>query len=749
MKNKKILTAFLIVIVLCVSACLLLGCTKNNENLLTTDNGTFRSANLTALQSDFDLATDSSKNISDVFTVNYDSETNTSKITIDTSSAGWATISQNVKLESGSYYRISYTITVTSIAAKTSGENFDGVFVSFDEDEDFNYNPGGDASDVSAQTLMQTQTSSESDYQVGFKAKSGGNATLTLHIGTEKYPVSANVTLSKLSLEKVSKSVYATVGNDAGSFETDYYGQISDFNVFYIVVGAFLIAVLSFVGYFLFQRHLYRSKPENNGYKENKFLSGISDSKYLGIILVAVIACFVRLLADVLSTVIASSYLHSIMGYNLEGLTTQAMFMSKYGFSDLGAYLSTFATENSLTYTAPVSSALQLYFLAFCGLFGRIFESSGFVSVYYATMFFIRFFFALADIGTAILIYIMVKKNCGSVGAVIVAVLYSLLPVVFATSSVWGYAESVTVFLIVLSMYFMLKKNNQEKHASMSDYIGTVVTYFVACMFSMSALFLAPIVIFYTVLQCIIDRKKIIPASIILVMGFVVFYAINTPIDITNIQNDQPFYCFTRAWNDLYKSMLYVRNAFNFQSILGNNFGTITTASTIVSIIFAIFLLALIGFAYFKFKNRMNLLLLGTAFINMMFVFGNNMNPVSMYMSLVLMLLYAILNKEKRIYFSFVVFSILMFVNVSYYELFISYTATTPGMIPNNAMMYVFSSFELAFVLYYIYIVYDIVVTRKVRMIAAMPYAFPVWFKNLGVRIQRTYLKLRIKLQRK
>ena len=746
MKNRKILTAVLVILVVSVCAYMLIGCTKKNENMLTTDNGIFRAQTLSALESDFVLTTDSSKDTDDVFTVTYDSDSNSSTIAIDTSSSGWATIGQEVKLDAGSYYRISYTIKIASIAAKTSGENFDGVFVTFAEDEDFNYAPGGDASDVSDQSVMHTQTGNENTYTIGFKAKSSGNATIVLSVGTEKYPVSANVTLSKLSLEKVSKADYAKIANKGLVFESDYYGQLSDFNIFYIVVGACLIAVLCYIGYFLYQRHLYKSEPDNGGY--TGFLAKLKDSKFLGIVLVAAVACLVRLLADIISTVVASGYAHSIMGYNLEGLTTQAMFMSKYGLADMDAYLAQFASENSLTYVAPASSALQLYFIAFCGLFGRMFESAGFTATYYGTMFFLRFFFALADIGTAVLIYLIVKKSTGNIGAIIVSATYALLPVVFATSSIWGYAESVTVFLIVLSMYFMLKKN-KDKQASMKDYIGTAVTYFAACMFSMSALFLAPIILFYTVLQCIIDIKKVIPASIILVLGFVLFYTINVPFDITFIQNDKPFYCFTRAWSELYKSMVYVRNAFNFQSILGNNFGTITTASTIVSIIFIIFLLALVGFAYFKFKNRMNLLLLGTAFINMMFVFGNNMNPMSMYISLSLMLIYAIVNKEKRIYFSFIVFAVLMFINVSYYELFITYSSTAAGVIPNNAMMYVFSAFELAFVLYYIYIVYDIVVSRKVRLIKAMPLTYGEWLVNVGNRIKKTYYKVRIKLQRK
>ena len=113
------------------------------------------------------------------------------------------------------------------------------------------------------------------------------------------------------------------------------------------------------------------------------------------------------------------------------------------------------------------------------------------------------------------------------------------------------------------------------------------------------------------------------------------------------------------------------------------------------------------------------------------------------------MLIYAIINKEKRIYFSFVVFAVLMFINVSYSELFIEYTSSAIGTIGKDPVMYVFSAINLIMVLYYIYIVYDIVVSRKVRKILPMQLTYSQWLSNLGRRIKKGYYKTIIKLQRK
>ena len=90
-----------------------------------------------------------------------------------------------------------------------------------------------------------------------------------------------------------------------------------------------------------------------------------------------------------------------------------------------------------------------------------------------------------------------------------------------------------------------------------------------------------------------------------------------------------------------------------------------------------------------------------------------------------------------------------MFINVSYAELFVEYSSTAVGIMGKTPTMYVFTVFELLLVLYYIYIVYDIVATRKVRRIQPMPLNYGEWLNNLGKRIKKNYYKLAVKLQKK
>lgn len=104
------------------------------------------------------------------------------------------------------------------------------------------------------------------------------------------------------------------------------------------------------------------------------------------------------------------------------------------------------------------------------------------------------------------------------------------------------------------------------------------------------------------------------------------------------------------------------------------------------------------------------------------------------------------MNKEKRIYFAFAAFAVLSFVNVSIGELLYEYTTETIYQINyNTATIYVFSAFALAMVLYYIYIVYDIIAAKKMRKIQPMTLTYLGWWKNLFLRMKKAYYKLRIK----
>lgn len=699
----------------------------------TNGSGQFLDSSVDELSDDFVLATGKDTKTADVFSITESKvEEDIYELNIDTTSSGSAYIGKKIRLTGGCYYSINYSLKVISASEFNSGSAYKGIYPALLEDKDLDFSQY--AVKVEKQDTVQ-------DYTVSFRAKKTGDATVVLRVASEDAPAKIKLVLDAFSVKRISKNA-ADEANFTGVFASDYYGQVDVFNVFYIVMGAVLTVAVCIAAYIMFRRHLALDDPDNNngiGYK-HPLMKTMSENKWLGIGVFVGIGLIVRLLIDILSTSIASAFANAniFIGYNAQGLATQALFIAQHGPQYLlHSAGGDFATDAGYTVMSASSSPLQLYFLGFCGLFGRIFEKS---NPYMATLFFIRFFAAIADIGAAYVLYLIVKKQVGKIGATVISSLYLCLPVVFAGSSLWGYTESVTALLLILTVKFMLDNN----------YIGTACSFFGAFLFSQSALFFAPFVAFYTVLICINsirtrEYKNIIAASCILVLSFFVYYAISVPFAINYIQDGKPFYWFDYAWSELYKGTLYSINAFNFQAMLGNNMTEITTSSLVVTIIFIVFMLGLSGFAYFKFKNRMNLILLATAFINMMFVFANDMNPMSMFVSLILMLMYAVMNKEKRIFFAFVAFATMMFINVSYVELMVPFTAdSAPVWSGHLPIMYVIAAFEIIFALYYVYIVYDIVVSRKVRKISPLGMTFVASVKNLYLRIAKKYYKFKM-----
>lgn len=710
MKKKILILAALVIV-----GILVLGACTSDENLINVgENNTFSYSDLSALQKEWTLKTDDEYSTSDVFSVS------DGALVINTSKAGWGQALQKVSLKSNSYYLIEYTFTANSFSS-FGDQGYDGFFISILEDDDFN--TGDNA------VHHRGITSSKTTGRLYFKTTSAKNTTIAINVGTEDYPVSVNsVTISDIKLVQVPKSQITAENATYFTFVSDHYGDASAKNVLWVVLGGVAVALICYAAYVMFQRNMAME-----GEYKNKFLAKIRDSKFTGVVLVAAVAFLIRLLIDLLTVCIAGTKTYITLGYNVEGYASQALFIGNYGTVYLGESLAKFCTDNGYTYMAPGSNPILLYILGLVGLISRIFAGS---NPYLAAIFFIKFFASLADVATVVLIYIMIKKSAGNVGAAVIATAYAILPVTFGVSALWGFAESITVFLIVLTVFFMLKNN----------YYGVAITYFVAFLTSWTALIFLPIVIMYSIQQAINRRELRIPMIIAVVVGFALFYLLNLPFDFNQIKEGSAFACVVKYWDMTAKNLRYSLNAFNFQTLLGNNFGIVSTESLIVSVIFIAFMLALVAIGYFKTKNRMNLLLLATAFINMVFMFSNNMTPVVMMTSLALMLIYAVMNKEKRIYFAFAVFAVLTFVNISVGELLYSYTSDAIYQITyDTATAYVFSAFALVAVLYYIYVTYDVVASRKMRKIQPMTLTYLGWWKNLFLRIKKSYYKLRIK----
>ena len=712
--------AFPILLILLAGIFLFAGCTTAfNKNILDIgEKGAFEYENLEGLQKDWKLNTDDAHSPSDAFSVvDY-------ALTIDTSTTGWAQATQQVDVLPNAYYLVEYTFTSSNFASFKPNVGFEYFFVSFLEDEDFNTEVAGDK-----RVFHNTSAVNEKVGSFYFKTKNVTKATIAINVGTEDHPVSAKeVKIYSIKLMRVRASEAKSGELSLFTLENDTYGEVGKLNIIYIVLGALGILLVGYAFYVMFQRDMAIELTED-GYK-NKLLKTIRDSKWLGFVIVAGTTFLVRFLLDLIITLIAGSKLYANLGYELEGSAAQALFLGKYGTAYLVSSLGRFTSDFGYINMPVENSPIYLYVLSICGLLGK-----GFSDPILATTFFIKLFSAIADVGTVILIYTITKKHINNLGAIIMSLMYALLPLTFGVSSIWGLKESMLAFSILLAFFFMLRNN----------YFGVVASYMLAFLTSWTAILIAPIIIFYSIMQFINRKELRIWIPVCLVIGFVLFYLTNLPFTINSIKTT-PFIAFTNYWNLLWKDLIYTNNAFNFQALLGNNFTFVTIESLIVSIVFVIFVFSIIGIGYFKTKNRLDLMLMASLAINMLFIFGNNMNPASMYIALAIMLVYAVMNKEKRVYFCFVMFATLMFINIAYMQLLNPYSVLfEPQMEPKNAVMYVLSSIYLLVTLFYVYVVYDLVAVKKARRMQPMTLTYIGWWKNQYLRLKKWYYKRRIK----
>ena len=356
---------------------------------------------------------------------------------------------------------------------------------------------------------------------------------------------------------------------------------------------------------------------------------------------------------------------------------------------------------------------VSLYLSAIAGLISRAFFAMGaeanVVSLTAIAM--IKIIGIIADLGAIALIYCIIAKKQGRVGATIMASFYSLIPMVFAMSSAWGSYESVTAFLLVLAVWFLLNKGS---------YLGMAISYFFACMTSVSAIYVCPAVLLYTgyvIYRAIKDKQyvKLIAPIATIVGSLVVFYLISLPFVFNEVAGGDAFVAFTRYIDTLKGQSVYTANAFNFQGLLGNNFKVVGVQSIFVTILYIAFVVVLLGVAYYRSRNRIDLTLIAATCVIAFWTFANNMSYYSLYVSLPLLFIVSAMIKDARLYVAFVIYAVLAYVNAAYVYLVAGYTTSGVVAVSNEvtAIVYVMGSLSLVAAVYYVVVVYDILINKK------------------------------------
>lgn len=695
---KKII---LLVAVIAIAATVLLtGCTTTpvsnyNEQVLTFSN---ESKNFNYTGENEDVKTDWSFEAGNGAATSSVFSSSANGLKINTQNAGYASASQKIYLKRYAYYKVTYTYDMDSIAEYSTEDDIKswvGLYLGFKEDPAFN--TGDKNSEV------RNVTSSYVTDTFYFKTDGTKEYNFAIFVGSEAEPVSAVVFIKDVQITRVTETEATESGEAYGFYElkSQVYGQATTLNITYVILGAVATLVLAYVAYVIRSRSLAFDGVESG----NKFFNTLKDSKWLGMVITLGVAALIRLVIMLTETLIAgsNSISSSFFGYDLEENATIGGWLANYSAPYLYEYNTTF------TSLMPVS----LYLSTFAGLIGRAFHAMGaqpsVVSLTVVAM--IKIMGIAADLGAIALIYNIIAKKQGRVGATIMATFYSLIPMMFAMSSAWGSFESITAFLLVLGIWFLLNKKS---------YLGMAISYFVACMTTVSAIYVAPAMLMYTgyiVYRAIKDKKytDLIAPIATIVGSIIVCYLITLPFVFNEVAGGEAFAGFTRYIDTLKGQSVYTANAFNFQGLLGNNFKVVGLQSIFVTILYIAFIVVLVGVAYYRSRNRIDLTLVAATCVIAFWTFANNMSYYSLYVALPLLFIVSAIIKDTRLYVAFVIYAILAYVNASYVYLVAGYTNNGVVAVSNDVtvIVYIMGSLSLVAAVYYVVVAYDILMNKK------------------------------------
>lgn len=702
---------------------ILTGCTgkfidEPGAQILNFSNSTtdFYYSGIQDLQSEWELSAGNSIGVSSVFSTGSDG------LTIDTESAGYASATQSVWLKANSEYKISYSYDIESVGAfGDDTDDFDGMYIGFIEDPQFNIGYTDNHVHV---------TRGDGNIEFYFETSGlRGEYHIGIFVGTEDLPVNMEVTVNDLTLEYVGKSgTVSAEDKESYGFYTLHnavYGMASENNVVYIVLGAVAIVVLAYAAYVLRSRSMaFEGVPT-----QNKFFETLRSAKWMGLLLAVGSAGLIRLLITLIESAIMGSnnILSAHFGYDLTRNAYMGTQVATYGTTYLYSYY----------YTAyQTMLPLQMYLNTFAGLIGRALGAMGLAeaSIQLAVVTVIKLIAVTADLATVALIYRILEKRFDRVAATVMSAFYGLVPTVFALSAAWGSYESVTVMFVVLAFYFLLNKNS---------YIGMAVSYFAAAMTTVSALFVVPAMLFYTgyrIYRGFRDKsvKDVAVPISAMVGGLILFYLISLPFVFNEVQAGDAFSAFNRYITTVEGAGVYTANAFNFQGLLGNNFEAVGVQSIFVTILYIVFVVVLLAIAYFRIRNRINLTLIAASSVIALWVFGNSMTPEGIFLALPLLFIASAMLKDKRLYAAFVIYAVLSYVNISYVYLITGYDETGILAISyeTTPIMYVFGAFNLAAIIYYVVVAYDVLVNNRAYEQRTMNSAYPEHLRYTFIKIR-------------
>ena len=258
------------------------------------------------------------------------------------------------------------------------------------------------------------------------------------------------------------------------------------------------------------------------------------------------------------------------------------------------------------------------------------------------------------DIVGIYIIYVVASKYYGSKIGAVFAGLYGTLPFIFTASSIMALTVMMGMPFLMLAFVFALNKR----------FAYVAVFYSIALSVNYFFLFLAPVFIGYAIFNIWKEdtkaRMQIIVSNVASLVGFMLFalaFTVNMPGNI--------FFLFTNMWRFFSAHTMLAENTFNIYAMFGLNTYAANEAMFILQFLFVIVLMSISVYVYLGSKNRLNMLLMSAWMFIILAVIGAQSTMTVMLIGVLLLFLYVVFSGERRMFTSFGLYAILLFINQS------------------------------------------------------------------------------------
>ena len=590
-----------------------------------------------------------------------------------------AYVKQTIQVEPNAVYKVSAVLHLPSATSGASTDSkYEGAYLGFDDNVKL----------IAKTSKKKATTNAWSGVYSFYVTTEFREVTLTVNLGANGGEAKGTVYFDSIEMIKVDPaSVNSEDIATLGIFVPEDGGLTG---ILYVALGAVLVLVVGYFIYLLIRRHGYLNAGDDGS--RHGFIANVLRGK--GVIFAVIgVAIIARLLL---------SYFY----------TGHPTYMNAWGkiASNLTANN---LSINSLTNNGVV--AMPLYGYILWGL-AQLETALGLVGGW-ATLLY-RLPALVADCVIIVFLYKLAKRFIGQVGGVVAGLLWAVLPTVLTATSNWGAMDSLFALCALLTFYFIVNINSLTNG---KRFTGIFVSLVAGVLIKIEMLWFVPLVaafLIYNFVKKADTRKAIIIGSI---ASIVAFYVLSIPFCLNYITNGRPFYIWEFYYATLTKGLQYSMDNFGLYALVGLNYKSVNSVSTWMNLAFAALLFAFTLIVYFMNKSRVEIMLIAGFTMLAASTFAVDMTPTLAIAGIALILAYAFIANEKRVYWSAIGFALLNFLNIA---LILNFSGTLTPMIAgevvkltDSAWLIVMSVLQMIAVFYLLYLVYDICINDKIKQI--------------------------------